>query len=878
MTTEDVTVNVVTQYVDAVVGAANSNAGAATALGDNSDGTYVNGLAASFSATAEVGFGNLVGTDDVASFVLIVRCSSGDATAEAFANSFTGISTADTSGFYTAGSQIPQDVVLGPFTKSGGGTWTVAEFNSMTCFLGIFNGNGVTPYRIYKVTARATFAESVSGGGTVDSASGEIGLVVHVGDQAVTRAVRDLTFRKVVPGGYASVTVDLDRPLAAFSPDLQAYTKVRVTDARHGGTVIEGYLEDPGRANDASGGRYSLAAVGPMAFFNNVFPHVFCDSSEDSWDNGETLNASGSPVPLQISTATKEEGLVGSGGPAIVHQVQANYTDAGSRFGSEYRRPTETGQFVGSIRMTHRESFAHPFYDLVVRVGGSTVSTHNDAVPGDRSFNLRQGVNWSSDSSLLDYRWLRDTAYEAPSEKILPNSVTGFVSEESPQPSNATVLSRISDGSDVTALSRDGTGTPPYADVGFALPAGAYDRRIASFRLYARGETNSSARTRAYASNFAGLVNPPTAPAYSDGVSYTTSNVQSAVVDFEIGPLTRAGGGTWSLAEFDAMTCRVGLEHNDTAPALAHYWLLYDVWCVVTFEQDVDRQFSHGDIFVKPRLRDLSGGLYTSTNTAATDAAEVISDILGTPGWVSLVDAPNAILAPNVNAIPHLTYPEGVAPTRVLDDLARIEPDRYWYVGETTSTGLHRFEWAAWPTAIRYEASVADGFDSPGSTADVFNRVLVRYTDAGGVLRTVTRTSTVPNLEAVGIVRATVLNLPEGTANTAATAEVAGDAFLAEHAFPVNGGTLRISRPILDRIRGRMVQPHEIEPGTLVRLRDGAVPGANSINSPTRDGATVFRIVAMDYRLSSNTAELSLDSYARTTSQGLAALATGRNQ
>ena len=51
----------------------------------------------------------------------------------------------------------------------------------------------------------------------------------------------------VVPGGFASARMTLNRPLA-FQPDeIAYYADVNVYDARNGNTVWEGRLEDPGQ-------------------------------------------------------------------------------------------------------------------------------------------------------------------------------------------------------------------------------------------------------------------------------------------------------------------------------------------------------------------------------------------------------------------------------------------------------------------------------------------------------------------------------------------------------------------------------------------------------------------------------------------------------
>ena len=67
-----------------------------------------------------------------------------------------------------------------------------------------------------------------------------------------------------------------------------------------------------------------------------------------------------------------------------------------------------------------------------------------------------------------------------------------------------------------------------------------------------------------------------------------------------------------------------------------------------------------------------------------------------------------------------------------------------------------------------------------------------------------------------------------------------------------------------------MVEPWEIRPG-LIRVR-GILPRADALNASARDGVTVMRIRAAEYRASDAAAVLELDSYAPSTARSLANL------
>jgi hypothetical protein len=261
----------------------------------------------------------------------------------------------------------------------------------------------------------------------------------------------------------------------------------------------------------------------------------------------------------------------------------------------------------------------------------------------------------------------------------------------------------------------------------------------------------------------------------------------------------------------------------------------------------------------------LTGASYNST----VNADEIVADLLGR--LLTAYDGANAVIDTTAtHPIGQLAYHDGVTAATVLDDLMRLEPDFYWAAWESSAAaGKHRFVWRTWPTTVRYEANIVDGFDSPGSAGELFNEVSVRWRDQYG-LHTTTRTQTVPALTAAGLTRTALVDLGDELASSV-DAQRAGDEFLAQHLNPPNAGRLSIARPILDRNTGRMIAPFEIRPGELVRVR-GVLPQIDSLNATTRDGITVFRIVAVEYDSATNTATLDLDSTPRTTAHTLAAV------
>ncbi|MFT3871059.1 MAG: hypothetical protein QM714_00200 [Nocardioides sp.] len=250
-------------------------------------------------------------------------------------------------------------------------------------------------------------------------------------------------------------------------------------------------------------------------------------------------------------------------------------------------------------------------------------------------------------------------------------------------------------------------------------------------------------------------------------------------------------------------------------------------------------------------------------------AHEVVTDVLARV--LTQFDGANASIATTgTYQIDQLAYPDGVSAAELLDDVMELEPGYYWTTGPSNSSGLYAFAWQQWPTTVRYEATLEDGGDFPVSTQELYNQVTVRWVNRKGSRRTTLRTGSCPILDAQGIIRRASIDVADELGSSNAAVRI-GDNFLAEHQYPANAGTLTIARPIRDLSTGRMVEPHEIEPAELIRVR-GVESYPDSLNASSSDGQSVFRVWALNYTADSHSAQLELDTYPRTTAAALARL------
>lgn len=233
--------------------------------------------------------------------------------------------------------------------------------------------------------------------------------------------------------------------------------------------------------------------------------------------------------------------------------------------------------------------------------------------------------------------------------------------------------------------------------------------------------------------------------------------------------------------------------------------------------------------------------------------------------------------------VTQLAYEDGTTAQQVLEDLMTLYPTHYWAVwgGDPVaqyglpgyiSTKGARFEWQPWPTAVSLDGlnTNLDDFADSGSSAELYNEVTVRWKDAVGRSFATLRTGSSPALTAAGLKRRAFIDLGSQMGNKAQAASI-GDAFLLAHAYPSNGGTIKVRRPLRDMASGRLLRPRELRAGVLCRVANLS-PQPDELNAAVTDGSTVFRVAAVNYSAKNDEATLTLDSYGRSVARQLAGL------
>lgn len=328
------------------------------------------------------------------------------------------------------------------------------------------------------------------------------------------------------------------------------------------------------------------------------------------------------------------------------------------------------------------------------------------------------------------------------------------------------------------------------------------------------------------------------------------SPIQSAS-DIRTTPMTNArvagGGGTYDppagISRIDLRLRRTGgatnIADDDT-------WTLFYDLCVLARRMD-----RHGNLLT---------GLAAHGGTVESVRADwVVEDLLGRV--LTMCDPDASTIEAASRLIDQLAYRDGVKAAKVLEDLELWEPDMVWEILETTSTGLHRFNYRAWPTTPRYELSTADGYTLSGGEVDLCNRIAVNWTDAQGRAQVIIVTAYVRELAEQGRTRdAEPITLPQGQGSVA-NAQRIGENVLASKANPPKAATAVVARPLLDYLTGRRVMPWELEPGYVARVRE------------TSDD---LRITEVNFQDRDCTASLMLGTPAPTLEQRIARLSVTR--
>lgn len=271
------------------------------------------------------------------------------------------------------------------------------------------------------------------------------------------------------------------------------------------------------------------------------------------------------------------------------------------------------------------------------------------------------------------------------------------------------------------------------------------------------------------------------------------------------------------------------------------------------------------DVILRFQLYGANGSLRTDgLNNPWVGAGEAFTDwcVRNCPTF----DMTNANVTPGTYHFDQLSWPEGIDGLKFMDELLSMEQGLMWGVFEKQANGKYRTELIQRSTQVRYELSIADGYDESSPADELSEVVYVLWTSPGGKPQMTrvpsTGASPVDGLENWPGYQSKVLNLGDEVGSLSQATQ-RGLEWLEAHSVVPNGGTLTVNgnRRIRDLFTGRLVAPWEIVPGYVGRIA-GLAPRPDTLNPQgSPDGSTLTRIVSMNWSDSRSSAQLQLDAY-----------------
>jgi hypothetical protein len=204
----------------------------------------------------------------------------------------------------------------------------------------------------------------------------------------VTRQLRDLSFRSVAPGGFASATIALDRPLALQPDEIAYYGRLYVYDLRNGKTVWEGRVEDPGRTADDSGEVWELAAIGPSGHAHDrTIPIIYIDTRlnvlrrvDDTKPGFETA----APTPIPFSDPN--QGIV-------MRLPQGLSVNVGDSAAMSYQEIRYTGQKIARVSAFEDAGGVNNNWQLQLLLGTNVTTATGDVGDAQTMTTASAGIN-----------------------------------------------------------------------------------------------------------------------------------------------------------------------------------------------------------------------------------------------------------------------------------------------------------------------------------------------------------------------------------------------------------------------------------------------------------------------------------------------------
>lgn len=164
------------------------------------------------------------------------------------------------------------------------------------------------------------------------------------------RAVRSLSWRKVAPGGWASMQLELNEPLASW-PTLGPADRVYVTKSSTGQQLMAGYVEQPGRNAGPEGESWDITALGGLSLASDQSRAVVYVDRELSSFERDVLAKVPASAGTSLSTHPKTDDPNGKQG-LLLQFVPGQPIGTGALAQMSYTRIEDAGMQVAAITVT----------------------------------------------------------------------------------------------------------------------------------------------------------------------------------------------------------------------------------------------------------------------------------------------------------------------------------------------------------------------------------------------------------------------------------------------------------------------------------------------------------------------------------------------
>jgi hypothetical protein len=261
-------------------------------------------------------------------------------------------------------------------------------------------------------------------------------------DVHITDKLSGLSWRSIVPGGYASASFSLQSPIDVNDPMLAPFTRVYIYDGRDGAVLWEGRLQMSGRTAGDQGQVWSLTAIGPSSHTSDeISPLVYIDRRLEPWRRSTTEGAL-MPAACQVTatnhpTTNSLDVILCQFGPGlpVVNSTRAAaaydvLVGTGMFFGAigfswdaGFTSSTWSAQLGSGVGGTHLET---PFSATGNTAGGSFTGWVVTDIPAGRDVAFIRLTNSSAGAVTItdDIRWIAFSNIRVLGRRVDVNGVS----------------------------------------------------------------------------------------------------------------------------------------------------------------------------------------------------------------------------------------------------------------------------------------------------------------------------------------------------------------------------------------------------------------------------------------------------------------------